>query len=115
MHYAAPMPLDARKIERLRQWRNPVAPDLSMTGEFHKFAQDARRQAKQLGGAGDAWLAVCPPDLLARTQLGTMSRGVLTVKTTDAGVKFQVDRWLREQGERLLVERCPTLIRVKVV
>lgn len=71
---------------------------------------------RRLGGTTDAWSAACPKDLVGRTSIVGLSRGVLTIRADDAAVRFEIDRWLRTGGDREFLKRCPTTVRkVKIV
>lgn len=106
----------AHRIERLREargfkHRNDDAGPL--------FAQEGRalaRMERRLGSAGGAWSAVCPPELIGKTEIKGLTRGVLTIGAHDAATRYEVDRMLRCGGDRALIERCAmTVRRVRVV
>jgi hypothetical protein len=108
------MPLDRRQLDRLRDQRLGPLKDLGLGDEIASLAREASRQGKRFGGLGEAWNAMCPPELLASTVLQSLTRGVLTVGVADASARFKVDLWLRSGGETELIKRCPTLLRVRL-
>ncbi len=83
---------------------------------FAQAARDATRDRRRLGNAGDAWAAACPSDLIDRTAIVGLARGVLTVSTPDSATRFELDRALRAGAERALIGLCSAPVRkVRVV
>jgi hypothetical protein len=103
-------------LQRLRGWRNFRERDLSIGGALADLTKDLRRQHRAVGGIGEAWAALVPPEVRRGAELVKLSRGVLTVKVTDAAARFALDRWLRGGGEAALA-RAPGVVvkRVKLV
>lgn len=80
------------------------------------FGENLKRLERKVGGVSGAWAETCPNDLIRRTRVEGVSRGVLTIRADDAGTRYEIDRWLRSGGERELVKKCPTTVRkVKIV
>ena len=106
----------AQRLETLRQSRRaPDAPP-AIGAMFQAKAKQLRRLERSLSGVGQAWAELCPPELLQRTCVVRLSRGVLTLGASDSATRFEVDRLLRTGAQRQLVRRCPsTLRKVKVI
>lgn len=106
----------AARLERLRSLRGSRVVDASLGRDVAALGRALARARRSDAGVAEAWEAVCPPALAARTALGGLSRGVLTVRTPDASTRFEVDRFLREGGERSLTGASRAAVRrVKVV
>ena len=58
-----------------------------------------KRDAKRLGGAGEAWAGVCPASLIARTAIIGLNRGELRIAVADSAAMYELDRHLRAGGE----------------
>jgi hypothetical protein len=103
-------------LQKLRGWRNPRERNLSLAPALADLTRDLRRQHKAVGGIGEAWAATVPAEFGRAAELVRLSRGVLTVKVTDAAARFALDRWLRSGGEAALA-RAPgvSVKRVKLV
>ncbi len=103
------------RIQSLRAARarpnRAVSLGTVLAGESHSL--DDRHS--RLGAVGEAWLATCPADLIARTAISKVSRGVVTVAVGDASARFRIDRALREglEGELIRASKTP-IRRVKV-
>lgn len=111
---AAPSPTDA--LSRLRALRVREAPDLSMGAVFAIESKHLERARKRTGGAAKAWCEVCPPDLLRRTAIVGLTRGVLTISVRDASTRYELDRLLRSGAETELLRRSAAPVRrVKLV
>lgn len=107
---------DARQLDNLRQWRNRPEKDLSLASPLAEVARDIKRRARSFGSLGAAWQQLTPPDLVERTSLVSLARGILTVRCDDAACKFELDRWLRSGGEVAVIKRAATTLnRVKLV
>jgi len=106
----------AQQLDLLRRTRvrgeaaQPLGPMAEAAG------RELMRLQKKLGGVGAAWAEACPPAFRDRTWVEGVSRGILSIRIPDASTRYEVDRWLREGGEREVVRRCPTTVRkVKLV
>lgn len=111
--------LDPRAAEaslgRLRGFRVRGQRDLSLRDLAGK-AREYQRAARNLAGAARAWEAACPPDLLPRTTLVSLHRGVLTVGVDGASTRYGLDRALRAGGLQALRRASSAAIaRVKIV
>lgn len=104
------------RLEALRKGRVWPERDGSIGAMFRERGAELERLEKRLGGVSRAWQSVCPPDLLARTSVRSLLRGVLTIGVEDAATRFELDRLLRSGAERVFVRACPTTVRkVKLV
>jgi hypothetical protein len=107
---------DPTLIRRLQSLRKPYEKDLALRDQFGALAKDLKRQARSVGSLGDSLAQLLPPQLKDRFAIVSFSRGVLTVRAADASSKFELDRWLREEGEQQLIRRAATnLLRVRLV
>lgn len=98
-------------VERLRQTRLRTRGDQTLRTEMDRAIHDAARTRRALAGCAEAWVSVVPPELIDRTALEGVSRGVLTVRVPDNAVRFQLDRFLRAGGQRAFVAACPASLR----
>jgi hypothetical protein len=96
---------------RIRGWRNRADPEWSI-GAAVGAAQAAVERAAKSGTVLEiAWREVLPPSLIGRAAAVSLARGILTVRTSDASAKWEVDRWLRCGGERELCRAARVVIR----
>src|SRR5690554_5326492 len=91
--------VQSERIARLRGFRTfpPRARDLK--SDFALIEKNLQRDRRKLGSVSKAWAANCPEQLLPRTSVIAMSRGVLTIGADDSSTRFELDRWLRAGGE----------------
>lgn len=109
-------PADQNELERLRKFRAPKERDLTLRVPLGFAAQELRRMRRGLGAVAAAWGQIVPPELAERTALVGISRGVLTVRASDASAKYELERLLRSGGEAAVVRASPvSLRRVRVV
>ncbi|MEM6750991.1 MAG: hypothetical protein AAGA57_06365 [Planctomycetota bacterium] len=95
------------RLERLRGWRNRPerATDLGFLGPM--FTRDVARPWKTLGPLAEAWSDVLPEELVGRTRLDGLSRGVLRVSVADSSTAYAVDVAVRSGAQAELSRRCP--------
>ncbi len=106
----------AERIERVRRQR--VRPDraTTLTNDFQIMSRGLRRDRGRIAGVAEAYLTLCPPALAARTSLRGLNRGVLTIAADDSSARFDLDRWLRNGGERDIITTSRAgIARIKVV
>lgn len=105
-----------RRIESLRGLRVRPGRDQGVAELFRRTASELERAERSIGQASEAWRAVCPSDLLTRTSVVSLNRGVLTVGADSASTRYELDRMLRAGGERAVIRACRASVRkVKVV
>lgn len=110
------MPDPSQRLKSLREYRVFRERTVAVGPMAAALGAEFKQLERRVGGVAGAWGAVCPADLIKRTSVEGVSRGVLTIRADDAGTRFEIDRWLRSGGERELVKKCPTTVRkVKVV
>lgn len=90
-------------LNRLRDWRNRKDFDHSMGFMKAQFKRDVEKPYKQLVAMAELWPRLVPADLVARTKLETISRGVLKVIVDSSGALFQLDRLLRDGLETKII------------
>lgn len=93
------------RLDRLRQWRNPRAPDLSLGFMNRYFKQRVERPHKQLISIVKLWQELLPANLVEHTRLESLSRGVLRVRVDSSARLYEMDRVLRSGLERALIHR----------
>lgn len=99
------------RIERLRASRVRPMPDRSIRNPIDAMLRSLRQSQRRFAGVAEAWQAWCPPELLDRTMLSAVNRGVVVVRVPDAGTRFRLDRALRAGGLRDLQRRSRSAIR----
>jgi len=73
------------------------------------------RAERGTASVAEAWCELCPSELVQKTAIEGVSRGVLHVRVRDASTRFELDRALRSGMERELVRRVAmSLRRVKL-
>ena len=103
-------------LQRLREYRNRPERNLSMTAIVATTKQQVTKRHRDLAGIWAAWSAAVPARLVHATEIVGVSRGVLTIRAADTGVRFEIDRFLRSGGEAEVVRRAPIGVRrVKLV
>ncbi len=107
------MPRDAwiAQIENLRRHRTSRAFDVTLARPLAEAQKLTRRLTRALGGLGDAWEAILPPQLAASSNPERLAGGVLTIRTADAAARFALDRWLRAGGEDAVRRACAGTVR----
>lgn len=105
-----------QQIERLRRFRVAKPFDLSMGRDLAAEEKRLKRHVRVVGGLGDKWEAVLPPELALSSTPERLSGGVLTIRTADSAAKFALDRWLRSGGETLVKQAAATtIVRIRLV
>ncbi len=104
------------QIERLRRFRTPRAMDLSMDRALGAEEKRLKKQTRVVGGLGEKWEEILPPELALSSAPERLSGGVLTIRTADSAARFALDRWLRSGGEQLVKGACATsVVRIRLV
>ncbi len=99
------------RLQQLREYRVRKPPNTDLRPLFEATAANLKRERKRLANTADAWAAVCPPHLLPRTAILTLSRGALHIAVPDAPTSFELDRALREGAETQLIRACLAPVR----
>jgi hypothetical protein len=99
------------RLARLRALRNFPQPAWSLAGAVEAERSRVARAYRAVGGAALAWAAAAPADLVARSRVLRLARGVLTVQVSDDAARFALDRWLRSGGQADLARRTPSTLR----
>ncbi len=84
--------------------------DLGLADTLGALGRNLKAEARKSGGIGAAWAAAVPAELLERTQIVALSRGVLRVRCDDAATLHQVSQWLRAGGQDQLVRLAPVAL-----
>lgn len=75
-----------------------------------------KKQTRVVGGLGEKWEEILPPELALSSTPERLSGGVLTIRTADSAARFALDRWLRSGGEQLVKGACTTsVVRIRLV
>lgn len=95
-----------RQLARLRGWRNRPESAAALA-EFlpGQFRNEVERPLRQFASLGAIWSEILRPDLLPRTRLESLSRGVLRVAVDSSATLYDLDRELRAGLERELIKR----------
>lgn len=101
------------EFQKLRNWRTPRERDVTITEAVGKELKQTAATQKRVSGISAAWGELVPEGLRKVCTPTGMSGGVLSVKASSAGARFQLDRWLRSGGEERL--RSGGVKRVKLV
>lgn len=99
------------RLQQLREHRVRKPPNADLRPLFAATAADLTRERKRLANTADAWAAVCPGRLHARTAILSLARGALTIAVPDAPTSFELDRFLRAGGESELIRACRAPVR----
>jgi hypothetical protein len=83
----------------------------AMGRAFIEQAQAIKRSRRKHLGCARAWEAVCPGALVGRTSVLGVKGGAMTIGVADHATRYELDRLLREGGERELVKLAPTTVR----
>ncbi|MBX3376395.1 MAG: DUF721 domain-containing protein [Phycisphaeraceae bacterium] len=100
-------------LQDLRRWRVRPERGTDLAAEIASQVRQLGARQRQGGRACAAWEAAAPAVLRASCEVKGTGSGVLTVRAGSAGVRFQLDRWLKGGGEALL--RSGGVTRVKLV
>jgi len=104
------------RIEKLRTYRVRPGRARDLSADFAFQAAALTRTHKRLGAISRAWAACCPNELLTRSAIVSLNRGVLTVSADDSPTRFELDRWLRQSGQDELIDTARTTLRkVKII
>ncbi len=102
-------------LSHLRRWRNRPAPDLTLAFVARQFKRDIEQPHKQIGRLVAAWEKLLPDELVQRTALVSLRRGVLTVEVPDSATLYELTGRLRDGLQQQLREQAKgSLHRVKV-
>lgn len=99
------------RLKRVSPSRAVRRPTLGMGDAIKAEVSAIRRQKRAVGGIGRAWAAVLPDVLAEHVESIKVSRGTLTVRSTNAAGRYELDRWLRSGGRTALIEAATTTVR----
>jgi hypothetical protein len=104
------------QLGAIRRARMRSGPTLELRRMFLSRAPEIRRLKKQLALVAEAWERVIPAELVVRTRLEGISRGILRVCVSDSAAAFELDRVLRSGAEAMMLSQTPVSLRsVRVV
>lgn len=103
-------------VESLRRGRVRPEPDRSMKFLKDLFKREVEKPYKQLGDLIEVWGELLPDELVQHSRLESLSRGVLNVVVDSSTRLYELDRLLREGGEKALIKRHrgPAFRRIKL-
>ncbi len=93
-----------KRLSDLREAKVRAAPDQSAGRVVGVIREDLVKAERRLHGVGEVWDRVCPGEHVGRTEVVGVARGVLRVRTSDAGTRYELARWLRSGGEREVIK-----------
>ena len=99
------------EIEGMRRRRTRPSSPVGLGAALDPIQKQLRRAARAVGGLGDAWESILPPELAAASTPERLAGGTLTIRTADAASRFALDRWLRGGGEVLVRGACAGSVR----
>jgi hypothetical protein len=103
-------------IQRVRDARIRPRAVQSLQREMDRALGDIKKLRRAVSACAGAWQRTIPSELVERTALEGVARGVLTVRVPDAATRFELDRFLRAGGWRSFTRDCAAdLIRVRSV
>jgi hypothetical protein len=106
--------MSLNRASKVQEWRRVPDRATPLAGALGKEFGVIKRQHKTFGGVAGAW-GVVPPRLAEGAVFKSLTRGVLTVSVTDAALRFELDRWLRDGGREELNKAGMKVRSVKVV
>lgn len=112
------MPADPwqHRLEKLRQSRVHPPRQIELGPVLARMAEEFKDAARRVGATGGLWAEHCPAEMVGKTTVQGVARGVLTISVDNASTRFALDRWLREGGEARIIAASATPIRkVKLV
>lgn len=102
-------------LNRLRGFRVREGRDLSLSDLAAK-AREYQRASRSLSAVAPAWEQACPKDLLPKTSIVSLARGVLTIGIDGSSTRYALDRAMRAGGlQTLRAESRAAITRVKYV
>ena len=106
----------SQRLRVLRAGRGPKPLRDDLAQEFADAARQLAKLQRQLGSVSTVWCEHCPPQLIGKTRIVQLSRGVLTIGASDAATRYEIDRFLRSGGKQKVVQSTVASIRrIKVV
>jgi hypothetical protein len=106
------------RIEKLRPYRGRRERDVAIAPLFDAVLREHGRAAATLGLVTEIVESIVPLVLVPDCTLRGLTQGVLSIETRSSAAKYALDRFLREGGERTLIEafgaRSLRVSRVKV-
>lgn len=100
-----------RRLDQLRDWRNPKPRDLSLRFMQEQFERKIARPHRQMGSLTKLWQQLLPAHLVERTALDGFARGQLGVQVADSSTLYQIDRLLRSGLEKQLQQLSRTALK----
>jgi hypothetical protein len=83
---------------------------VEVSGLFASTQRELQRTEKRIAGSAALWERVCPPELIERTCVVGLQRGVLTIGVRDHSTRYVLDRMLRSGLETDLIRRSAVSI-----
>lgn len=106
----------AAEIERLRRFRGPKTPDLTLGPILGAMEKNLKKQRGALDKLGIAWTEVVPTNLASNAQPERLAGGVLSIRCPDSAARHAFDLWLRSGGDLTIKQRVRvTVKRIKLV
>lgn len=106
----------ARILGERRSIRPVWSPEAALGSEIGQLRDRLEVERRRAGKAAGAWESVAPDDLKEMAQVVGLVKGVLTLRCRDASAHFEVDRWLRTEGQDMLLAAAKAPVRrIKLV
>jgi len=103
------------RLDRLRSLRpSPVDRAERVGSDIEQLSGDVLRRSRGLVEVSEVLRRSAGGEMCQRVWPVRLVRGTLTLGATDAGWRARADQWLRAGGQRMLVEGCKGVKKVKV-
>ncbi|MBU6412051.1 MAG: DUF721 domain-containing protein [Planctomycetes bacterium] len=106
--------MSLNRASKVQEWRRIPDRSSHLAASLGEEFATIKRQHKTFGGIAAAWNVV-PEHLAQGAVFKSLSRGVLTVSVSEASLRFELDRWLREGGRDELSKAGMRVRNVKIV
>jgi hypothetical protein len=106
--------MSLQRASKVQEWRRVPDRAMPLAGALGNEFATIKRQHKTFGGVAAAWNVV-PQHLAKGAVFKSLNRGVLTVSVSEASLRFELDRWLRDGGREELNKAGMKVRSVKIV
>lgn len=106
--------MSLQRATRVQEWRRQPERAVGLDAVLGQEFAGIKRQHKTFGSVAAAWNIV-PAPIAAGSTFTSLSRGTLTVRVSDASLRFELDRWLRSGGKEALIGAGMKVRTIKIV
>lgn len=90
------------QLERLRLWRNRKQRDVTLNFLPDLVNRDYEKPHRQMGKIIEIWQQYIPTELVNRSKLVSLQRGLLLIHVQDSPTLYQLNQVLRSGAEKLI-------------